>query len=720
MAWSQADRPYRLKTPWGEDVLLLREWRGEESLSTLFRYTVVAMSTRDDIAAKELLLKKVTLSLRLPDGSDRSIHGVVSRVRRGGKAPVGLVAYELEIRPPQWVLDLDEGFEIFQKKSARDIVESLMSGVSFAWKLTRTVDERPATFRYRESRWNCAARLMEQEGVWFRFDHTGGDAQLVWSDSVASAKAAWGVSKLEYHESEVSRSRLLSMSVDANPFVSKTHVRTASEFLAMKSVHDTTASSGAFSPPGTMSAYLFDQQIAAQHAPASAPNKVPFDAKVYSKLRQELAEVTAEVYNGKSSYVGLEPGAKTDVTNLSNDTLNKSLFITKVVHRGSNGDYFANEAAPSTYDNDFEAIPSATPYRPARATPWPHVGGSHTAVVVGPDGDEIYTDEWGRVQVVFKWDEDHKLDLQHSCWVRVATASAGQQFGSVFLPRIGHEVIIEFLDGNPDNPIITGSLYNSANKQPWPLPGEKNSSGIRTKSTLKGGADDFNELRFDDTKDAELIYQQAQKDHETLVKNDERRKVLHDRTTIIKNNEEKTVEEGWEKTTISKGEQFITVADNNRTLHVEKDHTVTVNGNEKVTVTKDRTIEVKQNQIHKVTDNNTVTIDGKQDTTVKENDTTTVSSGNSKLEVKQGNIDVGATMGNITVKADMGKITIEAMQGIELKVGTSKIVIDQMGVKVEGMMVKVEGKTMAEVKSVLVQVNGSGMTIVKGGVTMIN
>lgn len=721
MAWSQADRPYRLNTPLGKDVLLLREWRGEESLSTLFRYTVTAMSTRNDISAKELLLKKVSLLLRLPDGTDRTIHGVVSRIRRGGKAPVGLVAYELEIRPPQWVLDLDEGFEIFQNKSARDIVNALMTGVSTAWKLTRTIDERPATFRYRESRWNCAARLMEQEGVWFRFDHTGGDAQLVWSDSVASAKPAWGVTKLAFVESADDTSRLTGLGVDANPFVSKTHLRTASEFLAMKSVHDTTASNGDFTPPSTMSAYLFDQQIAAHHAPAAAPNKVPYDAKVYSKLRQELAEVTAEVYHGTSTYVGLEPGAKSDVVNLSNASLNASLFITKVVHRGSNGDYFANEAATFEYANEFEAIPAATPYRPARATPWPHIGGSHTAVVVGPDGDEIYTDEWGRVQVVFKWDEDHKLDLTHSCWVRVATASAGQQFGSVFLPRIGHEVIVEFLDGNPDNPIITGSLYNSANKHPWPLPGDKNSSGIRTKSTLKGGADDFNELRFDDTKGAELIYKQAQMDLETLVKNDERRKVEHDRTTEIKNNEEKTVKEGWEKTTIEKGEQFITVADNNRTLHVEKEHAITVNGGETTNVAKDRIVTVGENQTHEITKDNTVKVDANQKTTVKDNDTTTIEMGNSKLEVKMGNIDILAKMGNITVKADMGKVTIEAMQSIELKCGPSTIKIDMSGVTIEGMMVKIDGKTMAEVKGgAMAKLEGGGMAIVKGGVTMIN
>jgi type VI secretion system secreted protein VgrG len=324
------------------------------------------------------------------------------------------------------------------------------------------------------------------------------------------------------------------------------------------------------------------------------------------------------------------------------------------------------------------------------------------------------------VQVVFKWDEDHELDQKHACWVRVASGSAGQQFGSVFLPRIGHEVIVEFLDGNPDNPIITGSLYNSANRHPWPLPDSKNQSGVRTKSTLKGGAEEFNELRFDDTKGAELFYQQAQFDLTTLVKHDEQRTVKHDRTTTILNNDTKVVEEGFEKTTISKGEQIITVADNNRTLHVEKDHTVTVNGNESVTVAGDRTITVKQNQVHAVTSNNTVTVDGKQSTTVKQNDTTTVTSGDSTLTVDMGKIEIGAGMGNITIKADAGAIMIQAMQKIELKVGGSSVLIDMSGVTIKGPMITIKGDAMAKIEAPMVQLDAKAMAMIKGGITMIN
>ena len=353
-------------------------------------------------------------------------------------------------------------------------------------------------------------------------------------------------------------------------------------------------------------------------------------------------------------------------------------------------------------------------------TPWPHVGGSHVGTVVGPEGEEIYTDPHGRVQVVFKWDQDDSKKLDHSCWIRVAQSFAGQNFGSVFLPRIGHEVLVEFLDGNPDNPVIVGSLYNSANLPPWTLPDNKTQSGVRTKSTLKGGAENYNELRFEDKKDEEQIYVQAEKDLDTLVKNDETREVLHDRTTMITNDDTRTVEEGTDTHTIEKGEQFITVKDNNRTLHVEKTHTVTVNGEEKITVEKDRTVKVNANQKHVVANDNTVTIRGKQTRTITGDDSTKVEQGNVKLEVGMGNLDTQVKLGNIVEKASLGSITLEALQKITLKVGASSIIVDQTGVTIKGLMVKVEGTAMAQVKAPMTQVNGDGMVMFKGAITMIN
>ena len=727
-AWTQEGRPFLLTTPLGKDVLLLTRWEGEEYVSSLFRFSVTAISTRGDIAAKDLLLKKTSLDLVLPDKSKRTIHGIVSRFSRGGTAPRGYVAYELEIVPPHWALTLDEGFDLFQNKSARDVCIELLKGTPNEWKLSRTLEPRPYCFRYRESRWTMISRLLEQEGLLFRFDHTGSEGKLVLHDASASARVAWGLAKLEYNEFEMLESRLTGLRMTATPYVAETRVRTAGEFHAGKDVTDLTKSSGAFAPPADITAYRFEQQLTAHRSgithsggeDKAAADKLLTDAKAIARFRQEEAETLGIVYQGNSGYAALESGAKTSVVDHPNPAMNVELFVISVAHDGENGSYHAGDDAKAKYSNTFTAIPATTPYRPARLTPWPHVGGSHVGTVVGPAGEEIYTDKHGRVQVVFKWDTNASTALTRSCWIRVAQSFAGQQFGSVFLPRIGHEVLVEFLDGNPDNPIVVGSLYNNANMPPWPLPENKTQSGVRTKSTLKGGADNFNELRFEDKKGEEQIYVQAEKNLDTWVKNDETRKVDHDRTTTIKNHDTRTVKEGDDTHTIEEGEQKITVKANHRTLHVEKDLTVTVNGNESDTVAKNRSVTVRQNQTHEVTQDNTSTIKGKQTTTVTDNDATIIEKGDSSLEVKKGKIDVNAKMGNITVKADMGTITMQAMQKIELKVGGSSIVIDMMGVTIKGPMIKIEGTAMAEVKAPMTQVKGDAMVMIKGALTMIN
>ncbi len=728
MTWSQTKRPYRLTTPLGEDALLLVRFEGEERVSSLFRFRVTALSTRDDIAAKELLLKPVTLLLRLPDFTDRAIHGIVSRLGRGGSAPDGLHAYEIEIVPPHWVLSRDEGFDIFQARTSREVCETLLQGTSHDWKLSSTPTARPYCFRYRESRWQCISRLLEQEGIWYRFEHRPGDTKMVLSEAVASAKAAWGLSTLQWAHTDLNAPRLLDLRMEMEPYVAETHLRSATEFLPNQNLEATTPSSGAFKPPPELSSYLFEQQLGSQHSRYSHSGsetsgdvaKFAVEMKAYARRRQELAESQSVRYSGETRCVGLETGAKVQVADHPNKSMNVSLFLTAVRHDGSNGSYDAGDDFEASYRNTFEAIPSTAIFRPARLTPWPRVGGSHVGVVVGPDGEEIYTDGHGRVQVVMHWNTDHKMTLAQSCWIRVAQSFAGQQFGSVFLPRIGHEVLVEFLDGNPDNPVIVGSLYNAANMPPWKLPENKTQSGIRTKSTLKGGADNHNELRFEDKKDQEQIFVQAEKDLDVVVKHNETRKVGHDRTTTIKHDETKTVEEGNETTTIAKGTQVIKVADNNRSLHVEKDHSVKVNGAETITVAKDRTVTVAQTQTYAITKDNVLTVKGKQARTITGDDTTEIKEGDSSLRAKLGKIAVEAKVGNITVKTGAGSITMEAMQAIELKVGANSIKIDQTGITMKGIMVKIEGQAMADVKAPMVQINGDAVVKIQGAITMIN
>jgi len=727
--WSQEGRPFRVYTTLGPDALLLTAFRGEERISQLYSYTVSAISKRADIEPKELLLKPVHLTLRLSDKSDRTIHGIVSRLTRGSTAPYGYSAYEIEIVPQQWVMTLDTGFAIFQNKSVRDIVDELLKGTSHEWKMLRTLDPRPYCFRYRESRWNFVARLLEQEGIWYRFEHKGSSDKLVLADSVASAKAQWGVTNLQYTGPDVKEHRLTDLRMDAVPFVSETRVRSASEFLPSQNVAGVTPASGDFKPPADLKAYRFEQQMTEHrtgidHSGGLTPadvSKLQPDTNVYSRLRQEQVEAHAVRYSGDSRYVGMEPGARVKVDDHPNAKLNVPLFITGVKHSGSNGSYDAGDTVAPTYKNSFEAIPAGVPYRPALVTPWPVVGGAHTGVVVGPPGEEIYTDKHGRVQVVMKWDRDNNTTLDYACWMRVAQAFAGNRYGMVFLPRIGHEVMVEFLDGNPDNPIVVGSLYNADNLPPWELPKNKTQTGVRTHSSLKGTTlENYNELRFEDKSKEEQIYVQAEKDLDTLVKNNETRLVKNNRATTIHVNDEKTVDTGHDFTTVSEGEQDIKVLKNQRSLYVNKDNNITVDGSEIIKVKEDRNVSIDGNQSHRIQGNNSTTIDGQQDCTVASNDTKTITSGDSSLTVQQGSMAMGASMGSISISAGMGAVTIEAMQQIEIKVGGSSIVIGPAGVTIKGPMVTLEGDGLARVKAPVTQITGDGVVVIKGGVTLIN
>lgn len=724
MTYTQANRPYKITTPLGNDVLLLAEFTGEEQVASLYRWTVRAWSTKTTIAPSELLLKAVSLSLQLPEGGQRTVHGVVSRFAQTGSARDDLVEYELEIVPPHWVLALEESFEIFQNKSVRDICGDLLKGTPFEWKLVRTLDPRPYCFRYRESRWACASRLLEQEGIWYRFDNSGSEAKLVLADTSASAQPAWNTAQLVFDTDARREGRLMGLTMQATPFVGETRVRSASEFLATRNVGNVVASGGEFKPPADAKAYLFEQQLTAHRSgithsggdSAADASKLPDDTKVYARLRQEQAESLALVYRGTSTYVGLQSGAKTKVTAHPAAALNVELFVLGVTHRGSNGSYFSG-GGQASYENSFEAIPAGTPYRPPRRTPWPRVAGSHVGTVVGPEGEEIYTDKHGRVQVVFKWDLDDSKKLDRSCWIRVAQPFAGQNFGAVFLPRIGHEVIVDFLDGDPDSPVVVGSLYNGANLPPWKLPDNKTQSGVRTKSTLKGGADNFNELRFEDKKGEELVYVQAEKDLTTLVKNDETRDVRHNRTTTITNDDVRTVKEGVDTHTIEKGKQTITVADNDREITVAKNQMVTIGENRTVSIGKDQTTDIGENDTTTVGSNLELTVGSNASITVGSNQETSVGGKRTETVGADAKDTIG---GKYEIKVDGSAMTVTSAMKIELKVGGSSIIIDMSGVTIKAPMIKIEGQAMAQIKAPMTQVNGDAMVMIKGGITMIN
>ncbi len=680
--YSQDGRPFRLETPLGKDVLLLVRWRGEERVSQLYEFTVEAWSTDADIDVKKLLLQSVSLKFALPEGGERTIGGIVKRFVNAGETPSGLTAYHLDIVPPHWVLTIGRSYEIFQDMDVPEILEEVFTGLDIKKELNEQYNKRQYCFQYRETKWDFASRLMEQEGIWYKFDHTASPPTLVMASANSTARNEWGLSDVLVNATDQVEERVLKLRVEHVPYVGKTISRTYSEFLTQKDLKEETVAiggAGRFKAPASLVDYVFDQQLAShrQGVKAGGSDQASDLQKLFpenarnAKLRQQSEETRAFRLFAESTHMGVTAGAKVTLARHESAALNTAWMVLSVRHTGSNGSYLGGDDAKESYSNEWEAMPHEVPYRPLRTTPWPRVSGTHVGVVVGPEGEEIYPDKFGRVHVAFRFD-DNKPGLKRSCWVRIAQMFAGPSYGSVFLPRIGHEVLVDFLDGNPDNPMIVGQLYSDHNMPPWTLPDNKTQSGVRTHSTPKGASDAFNELRFEDKKDAELIFMQAQKDLETLVKNDEKREVQNDRTTIIEENDTRTVNKGNDTHTIKEGNQSNEVSKGNQVNEVKQ-------GNQTITVSGNRTIEVKK---------------GNESTTVK--------------------------MGNITIKASAGKITIEAAQSIELKVGTSSLKLDPSGVQMKGAMIKIAGTGMAELKAPMTTVKGDGVLILKGGVTMIN
>jgi type VI secretion system secreted protein VgrG len=370
------------------------------------------------------------------------------------------------------------------------------------------------------------------------------------------------------------------------------------------------------------------------------------------------------------------PGARMSVAVQAENPseVSDKYVITSVQHMASDHSGLAAGAGDvAIYQGSITLVVTGRTWMPTRRHLRPMMAGLYSAKVTGPSGEKIHVDEFGRIKIKFRWDRLNKDDDTSSCWVRVAQSAAGTWGGTWFLPRVGDEVLVAFLDGDPDRPIVTGSVYGKDAKPPFDPKANRAQSGISTRSYKSDSKDDANVLRFEDKKGSEHVFLHAQKDLNVEVENDETRKIDHDQTETIKNARTVTVTDSHDTLTLEKGNRVETIKMGNDTL------------------------DIKQG-----------------------NRSTTLDMGNDSLTLKMGNESHAIKMGNLNVKCDLGKVTIEAMQSITLKVGQSSVVIDQMGVTVKGMMITEEATAMHKTKGPMVQVDADAMVMVKGGLVMIN
>jgi type VI secretion system secreted protein VgrG len=661
--YTQANRHIAIETPLGPDKLLLGSFHGEERMSSLFTFTLSLMSEDGGIKAKDIVGKSVDFFVHMPDGKQRWFNGIISRFGYSGKDD-RLFIYQATVVPWLWLLTRGSDCRVHEcdeKKDAKDIIDGLLGELGFSdykWDVKRTLAKRAYCVQYRETHFDFLSRLLEEEGIFYYFKHEKGKHLMVMTDH------ADGV--YDCPDAEVTLSFNLSQPTGADNLRSWSHEY---EFTSGKWSHTDYDFENPTTPLEVNTSSLVslngNSKLEFYDFPGDYADKSLGNDLV--KLRMEAEEAAHDTVTGSSICYTFSPGGRFSLTKHHDKAeAGGKWVITSVEHRVSLGGSYTSGGSGGdvNYANTFQVLPAEVVFRPPRVRQKPRLMGIHSAVVVGPSGDEIYTDKYGRIKVQFPWDRKGKNDDKSSFWIRVATPWAGKQWGMIHIPRIGQEVIVSFLEGDPDRPVVTGMLFNSENMPPYSLPDNMTQSGIKTHSSMKGGDDNFNEIRFEDKKDSEEIYIHAEKDLNCVIENNETRKV------------------GFEDK--DAGDQEIEIY-NDQKLTVGHGSKA---GSQIVKIFKDRNVEL--------------------------------TSGNDALMISQGNMSVQLKMGNQTTKLDLGKSATEAMQSIELKVGANSIKIDQTGITLKGIKVNVEGSAMVEVKAPMTNVKGDAMLTLKGGITMIN
>lgn len=685
---TQDGRWLKISTPLGEDVVVADEMEGREEISRLFRFRIGGLTSRL-FGPAELLGKPVALSLERYAGVGRRIHGIVTSLRFGASVRDGYQRFEIVLEPVLAVLRHNSDYRIFQQKSAIDIAKVIFAeqGITdYKVSLSGTPPKRTYCVQFGESDLDFLLRILQEEGIFFFFEHAADKHTLVLADDATGYGPA-GDAPLVYSSDETRGPALAQALAFDQRMIDKKAVHRRFDFTAPATPVDGTVSSALT---------LASSSSGWEHFEYGQDERVSARQGDRAKQRVDAADARSEELTGRTTEPSLVPGGQFQVSSslhgemklLTGTALSAAKFAAVwVEHRLIDPSYFTtrprSEGGPvASYDNSFAAIPSTRGYRPAHPPAKPLARGPQTATVVGPAADEVHTDEHGRIRVQFHWDRVGKKDAESSCFLRVAQGWAGNGWGLQFIPRVGMEVVVHFLEGDPDQPLVTGVLYNGSNKPAFALPGQMNKSGLRTRSTKTGSTETFNELSFDDTKDSEVVLFHAQKDFTRKVENDDSLDVGHDQTRTIKNNRTTTLSEGNDELTITKGNRTETITTGDETLKID-------GGNRSVTL-------------------------------AKGNDDLSLTAGNLTVGLDKGNMSVTLSLGNLAQKATAGSVTIEAGQGITLKCGQSTVEIKPQGVTIKGPMIAVQATAKAELSGALVDVKGSGMTQINGGLVKIN
>ncbi len=675
MPISQDESNLAINTPLGDDVVIIVSATITEQLGRLFTMELELSSEDPALVFDTIVGGNATIRLELDQNKTRYWNGYVSRfVQTDADSKVG-GRYRATLVPWLWFLTRTSDCRIFQNITVPDIIKQVFRDqgfTDFKDSLTGTYTSWENCVQYRETDFNFVSRLMEHEGIYYFFTHENGKHTLVLADSVSAHTTYPNYDTINFR---TARGGAASTEAVTN-------------WVLEQEVQPGAYSLNDFNFEKPKTSLLAKSQITTQNAQSAFemydyPGEFgeQSDGTDYSKIRIEELHSQHELVQGSGNARGVAAGYTFTLANAPRRDQNRSYLVTSASYRLSGYSYGSGGGnSDDIYSCSFTAIDSTKPFRAARITPKPLIQGPQTAMVVGPSGEEIHTDKYGRIVVQFHWDRYGKADENSSCWVRVSQAAwAGKKYGAMYIPRVGHEVIVEFLEGDPDLPIVTGRVYNADATPPYDLPADK------TKTTLKSasskGANGFNELRFEDKAGSEQVFVHAEKDMDIRVKNDRKETVLNDRHLHVTNNKYEIIDANrHEEVGVSHFEKIAT------------DHNINIGGKQALHITGSQSFGIGGDVIKEI-------------------------GGNSSHKVIKKYY--------LSVTDDL---VIESAASITIKVGGNSIAIGPDGIALKGALVKIEADTTMDVKGATTTVTGSaagkfdggGTTTIKGGVVMIN
>ncbi len=619
MPWVESDRFLNLQTKLGDDKFLLRSFTGREGISQLFHFRLDLLSEDPAVNFDDIVGQNVSFAVRLADTSqERCFNGYVSKFSQL-PGEQRFTRYEAEVVPWFWFLTRTADCRIFQNKSIPDIVEQIFKDFGFQdYQKQLRGNYAPWEYcvQYRETAFNFISRLLEQEGIYYFFKQENGKHTLILADSPGVHEPCPQQSRVMFERTmgEVRREEDVIFSWKQEQEFSTGKVAITDYNFETPTTDLAAGIASHINQGGNHRFEIYDY-------PGEYEKRDEGDG--LAKLRIEAEEAAHSVFSGESDCRSFSSGYKFDLFGHERRDQNGSYLLTSIFHSAQEGGFYsgAGSATDSTYRNTFTAISSAVQFRPPRLAPKPVINGTQTAVVAGPSGEEVYTDKYGRIKVQFHWDRIGQRNENSSCWVRVAQPWAGKGWGGMIIPRVGQEVVVGFLEGDPDRPLVNGTVYNAVQVPPYQLPDKQVVTTIKSCSSKGGG--NSNEIRFDDTKGSELFYVHAAYDHDMLVDNNRRETIGRDSEHLIKGFQ-------FEKT------------EGDRHIHVVNDLNQKVDGN--MSLTAGANLDEKVSDKWACSAGNEIHLKGGMKVVIEAGTQLTIKAGSNFVDINPGGVFIKGTM----------------------------------------------------------------------------